>query len=416
MRLTSLYYRKKGVLWMRRAALCLLALLFCLSAQAWAQEELHWLSPTIGGNDAVMIVDNGADWRTRLNLRAEPRKGSEIRGRIYTGTRVELYQDNGEWCTVGLRFGRGTVLTGEVMKRYLAPLEDGFSALCPLVKAQKETAIGRIGTEIACLDPGDAAYVLAVCGEEYFVMIPGVGQGYAPADAFDALTEPQEEVRIVYRAFCVPPGGLTFTDEQTGEAVFLEGGLLLEDCWQITGDEEWHVTYGAGIQRTPRVQGRIPEKMLSSNRSLPFEGEIYACGTSLIACVGETGGGRILRRTDANGDVFFALGDVPGDAVPLDRDHCVIECDAEELLSQAVIGGIVEYIRRHGALDERTHGGRVSDETLNRCTLHASLVMDPDSGTPLHMRAWLEDVDGSYVTGGELDLKTGAIVRWGCNA
>lgn len=401
---------------MKRAVVFLLAMLMGLMASACAQGELQWLSPTIGGNDAVMIVDNGDDWQTRLNLRSEQRKGSDIRGRIYTGTRVEVYQDNGEWCTVGLRFRRGMVLTGEVMKQYLAPLEDGFSALCPLATAQKETAIVGNSGEIARLDPGDTAYVLAVCGTEYFVMIPDVGQGYVPVSAFEELTEPQEEVRIVYRAFCVPPGGLMFTDEQTGNAVFLEGGLLLEDCWQIAGDEEWHVTYGAGIQRMPRVQGKIPEKMLASGRSLPFEGEIYAYGTSFIACVGETEGRKILRRTDANGDVFFALGDVPGDAVPLDREHCVIECDAEELLSQAMIGGIVEYIRRHGALDERTHGEQVSDETLNRCTLHASLVMDPDSGTPLHMRAWLEDVDGSYVTGGELDLKTGAIVCWGCNA
>ena len=49
------------------------------------EEELDWISPTIGSNDAVMIVDNGSDWQTRLNLRAEQRKGSEILGRIIPG-------------------------------------------------------------------------------------------------------------------------------------------------------------------------------------------------------------------------------------------------------------------------------------------------------------------------------------------
>ena len=82
---------------MKKTLLWLMALLFLAVAPSHAEEEeLNWISSTIGSNDAVMIVDNGSDWQTRLNLRAEQRKGSEILGRIYTGTRLEVYQDNGE--------------------------------------------------------------------------------------------------------------------------------------------------------------------------------------------------------------------------------------------------------------------------------------------------------------------------------
>ena len=91
---------------MRRAFVCLLMLLLVAAAPSRAEDELSWLSPTIGGNDAVMIVDNGSDWHTRLNLRTEPRKGSDIKGRIYTGTRVEIYEDLGEWCLIGAESGR----------------------------------------------------------------------------------------------------------------------------------------------------------------------------------------------------------------------------------------------------------------------------------------------------------------------
>jgi len=303
---------------MKRFALCLFVLLLFFSALAHAQEELHWLSPTIGGNEAVMIVDNGSDWRTRLNLRSEPKKGSEIRGRIYTGTRVELYQDDGEWCTVGLNFGGGHVLTGDVMKEYLTPLTNGFSALCPLATAKTETAVmTSVDSAVAHLMPGDTAYVMAACSDRYFLLVPGAGQGYAPADAFEPLEEPGENVRIAYATLTVPHGGLTFTDEYTGEEVTIAGGVQLEDCWRIPGDEEWYVTFGAGIQRSPRVRGRIPQEKLSESR-IPFEGEVYTYGKSFIACLGTVDGKSILRRTDEHGDIFWALGDVPQEAVRID--------------------------------------------------------------------------------------------------
>lgn len=304
---------------MKRMALCLLSLLLCFTVQAYAQDELRWLSPTIGGNDAVMIVDNGDDWRTRLNLRAEPRKGGEIRGRIYTGTRVELYEDNGEWCTVGLNFEGGSVLTGSVMKQYLSPLGEETPALCPLAVARESVEVVDHIDTVAWLEPGDTAYVMAACGERYFLMVPGVGQGYASADAFEPLEEPQEDMRIICRTLTVPQGGVMFEDEYTGKEVRLAGGVCLEDCWKLPGDTEWHVTFGAGIQRSPRVRGRIPEGSLTEDGSIPFEGEVYAYEKSFIACVGTIDDETILRRTDENGDIFWAQGEVPKEAVLIQK-------------------------------------------------------------------------------------------------
>ena len=402
---------------MKRTILFLLTMFWILPVLANAQEELHWLSPTIGGNEAVMIVDNGDDWKTRLNLRAGQRKGSEIRGRIYTGTRVELYQDNGEWCTVGLNLEGGSILTGEVMKEYLTPLKDGFTALCPFAVAKTDTEVRTaLDMTAAYLRPGDAAYVLAVCGDRYYLMVPGEGQGYAPASSFEELVQPPEGKGIVYRTFLAPEGGVSFEDEMTGEMVYLAGGVELKDCWQIEGDTEWHVTFGAGIQRTPRVRGTIPEEMLTSNGYVEFEGTVYVHGTSFIACMGEMEGKKILRRTDPDGDVFWALGEIPLDAVLLDNDLYRMACETEQLLSEAVIRSVIAYVRERDPLDERTHGKQVSDELLARCTVHAALELDPGSGKLLRIHAWLEDSDGTYVTGGDLDPKTGAITRWGCNA
>lgn len=384
--------------------------------ESLTQDELSWLSPTIGGNTAVMVVNNGDDWRTRLNLRAEQSRKSAIRGRVYTGTRVEIYQDHGEWCTVGLSFSGGEVLTGEVMKRYLSPLSLEVSVLCPIAKAKRKVEVTHTAGTLTWLEPGDTAYVLAVCDERYFLMIPGVGQGYAPTDAFESLNEPEEEKSISYRTFCVPQGGLTFEDGYTGEQVMVTAGVRLEDCWRAAGEEDWHITFGAGIQRNPRVRGSVPQENLTLDTGIPFGGEVYAWGRSFIAVVGTIGNQKILRRTDKNGDIFWAQGDVPQDAVRIENDLYEIKCEGRELLSQAVMDNIVAYVSKRGVLDERTSGESVSKEVAARCSVHAALVLDPGTGKLLRTRAWLEDVDGSYVTGGDLDPKTGEITRWGCNA
>ena len=86
------------------------------------------------------------------------------------------------------------------------------------------------------------------------------------------------------------------------------------------------------------------------------------------------------------------------------------------MLSQAVMDNIISYVSKRGVLDERTSGKSVTKEIAARCSVQAALVLDPGTGKVLMIRAWLKDVDGSYVTGGDLDPISGAITRWGCNA
>lgn len=402
---------------MRGIALFLLMMFLGAPAALGEAAILSWLSPTIGGNEAVMVVDNGDDWSVKLNLRTEQSRDSKVKGRIFTGTRVEIYEDNGEWCTVGLNFEGGSILTGEVMKRYLSPLEAEVDALCPLAVAKKETEVRGNADDVivAHLNPGDKAYVMAACGDRYFVMIPDIGQGYAPADAFGRLTEPQADQRIVYKTLTVPEGGVTFVDEYSQEEVWLAGGVQLEDCWQIPGDADWHATYGAGIQRLPRVKGRIPAEKLTSGREVPFEGDVYDWSKRFVAVVGEIGGEKILRGTDENGDLYWTIGTPPQEGVIIEGEPCEIKGEAGEILSREVMDKVLSYISEHNVLDERGLGGVVTAELAAACSMHASLVMQPGTGELLSVHVWLEDGEGSYVTGGDLGVQTGAIIRWGCN-
>lgn len=317
---------------------------------------------------------------------------------------------------IGLSLGGGNILTGHVMKQYLTPVGQAFSALCPLATVVTETEItGSVSLEGERLKPGNRAYVLAVCGDQYDLMIPGVGQGYAPASAFSPLSEPEQGQRIVYRSFYVPAGGLTFIDERSWYTITLAGGVRLEDCWQIEGETQWNVTFGAGIQRPPRVEGIIEQDKLSEQAVYPFEGEVYAYEGSFIACVGTEDGKPILRRSMPNGDILWAVGDVPKEAVPIDRDLCILRCEAKELLSEATMDNVFAYVRKHHPLDERTSGESVTDEVIDRCRSGASLVLEAGTGEVI-IHAWLEDEDGSYVSGGDLDARSGRITRWGCNA
>ena len=176
------------------------------------------------------------------------------------------------------------------------------------------------------------------------------------------------------------------------------------------------MTFGAGIQRSPRVQGTVPAEKLSKGGWVPFEGEVYALERSFITCVGAADGQLILRRTDPNGDVFWAQGEVPEGAERIDSEICRIKRPWRELLSQAVRDNVFDYVVKGRVLDERTADEGVTKELAERCTLRAALELDPGSGKLLRIHVWLEDVDGSYVTGGDLDPVTGAITRWGCNA
>ena len=107
---------------------------------------------------------------------------------------------------------------------------------------------------------------------------------------------------------------------------------------------------------------------------------------------------------------------MPKEASAVDRDICRVEYDPEKLLSDKQIKAVFDHVSKGGVLDERTSWESVSPELAARCTLRTALEFDPGSGKLVRIHAWLEDTDGSYVTGGDLDPRTGAIARWGCNA
>lgn len=399
-----------------------LVMLILIAAGGAAEKELDWTSPTVYHSYRTMVVDNGADWKTKLNLRAGQSKSSERVAQIYTGTRVEVYEDNGVWCRVVLRFGEGEALTGYVMNRYLSAVERNGTALCPAATAKMDTKLTG-DQEETWISAGERVYVLAVCGDQYYVLKRDGRQGYVNATAFEELREPCEEERIIYRTGYVPTGGMRFIDRKSGAEVTLAGGVAIGDCWRMPDEDVWHIAFGAGVEQNPRVEGVIPESQIASEGNARFEGEAYTCGENLVFKVGMVDGMPILRMTRPDGGICWALGNVPEEAKRIEHDiysDYEMECEPGKMLSHAAIEGILNYVKKHTTLDERTCGWGetmpMTQEMIERCTLHTAYVVDPASGKLAMIRAWLTDVDGSYVTGGNLNPITGAVARWGCDA
>ena len=94
----------------------------------------------------------------------------------------------------------------------------------------------------------------------------------------------------------MPSGGITFIDKHTQYETTLVGGVYLEDCWQVEGETQWHITYGAGNS------ANVTRRMYNSTGSVIatsltiIEGEVYAYEKSFILRVGTQNGKPILKR------------------------------------------------------------------------------------------------------------------------
>lgn len=141
-----------------------LVMLLMMAAGCVAEEALVWSPPTAYYSHRTMVVDNGANWKTKLNLRAEQSKNSERLAQIYTGTRVEVYEDNGVWCRVALRFGEGETLAGYVMNQYLSAVDQNGTALCPLATPKVDAEFSDT-LKATMIRAGERVYVLAACGD-----------------------------------------------------------------------------------------------------------------------------------------------------------------------------------------------------------------------------------------------------------
>jgi len=146
----------------------LLALCALLLAAACAQAK-------------TMYVVNPGGWDQRLHLRTKPDKSAPSLGRYYTGVRVQVLGQEGEWCRVRIASGlRGARPEGYMMASYLrSPETTNLAAYIPVETAAADCRmLNASGQQCGSLRAGETVFVLAFCGERLHVMNRSGTMGY----------------------------------------------------------------------------------------------------------------------------------------------------------------------------------------------------------------------------------------------
>ncbi|MBE5800206.1 MAG: SH3 domain-containing protein [Clostridiales bacterium] len=154
---------------MRKICICLLALLLLVPSIAMAQ---------------LVVVDNGSDPSSRLNMRMAPERDAAIVGKFVSGTQVEVIADAGSgWSQVRIGSGQNSV-SGYMMTSYLKPSSK-------VDAREKRQVASPYGTQsvvlrdrpsnsydaVMMLMVGDAVTVIGVNGDFCFVQTSDLSVG-----------------------------------------------------------------------------------------------------------------------------------------------------------------------------------------------------------------------------------------------
>lgn len=193
----------------------------------------------------IRMVDNQGPWDRRLNLRTRPDKSAASLGRYYTGTRVRVLEDLGEWSHVSIEMGtRRVPVEGYMMNAYLRKLDgEADEGLQPYAQVACEAALtDRDGNDAGLpgLSGGEWVHVLAYCEELVHVLTADGRSGFLRVSQLNQrLAEPQEDERIARERCAVTGSGATLRLSPDGDAepvAKLYGGVFLSDVWFL---ERW---------------------------------------------------------------------------------------------------------------------------------------------------------------------------------
>ena len=180
---------------MLKRVICLVLLLCCLACTALADYRYVW---------------NGTQWDARLNLRAEPSKSSVSLGRYYTGVRVQVLEDLGEWSRVRIAMGTSDeYVEGYMMNGYLSREYIGTGML----------PYGVYN--------GRRAYVMAYNSNNLHLMYEDGSMGYFYTKNA-TVVKPQEAEQLLIERICTAENGATLRSSTGTVVATLYGGVTMD--------------------------------------------------------------------------------------------------------------------------------------------------------------------------------------------
>ena len=275
---------------MLKRIFCLVLLLCCVCSVASAEIRYVW---------------NGTQWDARLNLRAQPTKSAQSLGLYYTGVRVQVLEDLGEWSRVRIAMGESEkTVEGYMMNGYL-------------VRGLRGTGMLPYG-----IYNGKRAYVMAYNSNYLHLMYEDGSTDYFYTKGA-TFVKPLEEERLVIERICTASGGATIKNSAGATVATLYGGVTLEGmvfagrtrALAALGDENGEVT---GIIDQPAWT------WMDNGNNCEEEYAVYESENGLIEVLGQMADGRTILRITDNGidapQVVLTSGFHLTDLTPLQRE------------------------------------------------------------------------------------------------
>lgn len=256
---------------MFKRVFCLVLLLCCLSSAAMAE---------------IRYVYNGAQSTSRLNLRERPDRSSPTLGLYYTGVRVQVMEDLGDWSRVRIAMGEADeYVEGYMSNAYLIPADWLGTCQLPLLDLV-----------------GSRAYVMAYSSSRLHVLFEDGTTGFIPGQGF-TLTQPEASQRLLKERVCTPQQGAAIHNAAGQIIANLYGGIFLNDSIIIPATGEAMVSLQ---DENDDVRGLLSAgdwTYTDNGANCEEQYAAYESDTGLIEVLGGMADGRvILRLTESTED------------------------------------------------------------------------------------------------------------------
>lgn len=354
---------------MLKRIFCCVLLLCCLFSAASAEYR---------------YVYNGTQWDARLNLRAEPTKNSISIGRYYTGVRVQVLEDLGEWSRVRIAMGEADeYVEGYMMNSYLVSGLRGTGML----------PHGDFG--------GRRAYVMAYNSSNLHLMYEDGSTGYVSVSKAN-FAKPVDEERLVIERICTAVGGTEIKNSAGETVATLLGGVTLEGmifagrtrALAALGDENGEVT---GVIDQPGWT------WMDNGANCEEQYAVYESENGLVEVLGKMADGRTILRMTASGidapQVVLSNGFHVTGLTPLQREGSYFKYTRplrDEDTDEAMISRVYDQL------------GETHLQGLSGCTAKVERLIDFQYGHRI-LRVSFVDASGQVVGMADLD---GAVMIW----
>lgn len=374
-------------------------------------------------------VFNPGKWSDRLHLRTKPDKAAPSLGRYYTGVRVHVIEDLGEWANVRIASGiAGAETEGYMMTEFLCsggPMAGWQPYRTVTVPGQLTDAAEKPVGQVAA---GESVFLLADCGRQAHVMTAEGVMGYLPADALSSAQQPADTERILIESAAVASGGAALYAGLSADApvvATLYGGVVLEDV-QLLPDRK--AALAAVGDASDSARGFLREggwTYVDNGANCGVEYPVYEQDGTIIEVLGQLYDGQyILRRTDT----------LYGPAVVTLVSQSMLEALTAPAQKAGKYGSYFSYVtplqgeisdaqaietaRAHfdegGFIVDAVTGERLTHEAFDALTARVQRAISVQYGDTLLLVQFL-DADGIVRTEVELAPDSGRIISWGGN-